>query len=121
MESTKAKIQIPWRALTMVGALLLIWVIFSITTDGTFLTPRNLSTLLRQMSITSILAIGMVLVIVAGQIDLSVGAMTGFLGAIAALLCVDHNWPLWGAVAATLLMGALLGHLQGHLVTWFNI
>ena len=105
----------------MVGALLVIWVIFSITTGGTFLTPRNLSLLMRQMSVTSILAIGMVLVIVTGQIDLSVGAMTGFLGAVSAFLFVNHNWPLWATFAATLFLGALLGHLQGHLVTWFNI
>jgi D-xylose transport system permease protein len=105
----------------MVGALLLIWIIFSITTDGIFLQPRNLSLLMRQMSVTSILAIGMVLVIVAGQIDLSVGAMTGFLGAISALLFVTHGWPLWASFLATILLGALLGHIQGHLVTWFNI
>ena len=115
------KVQIPWRALTMVGALLLIWIIFSITTGGTFLTPRNLSLLMRQMSVTSILAIAMVLVIVAGQIDLSVGAMTGFLGAVSAVLFVNHNWPLWATFAATLFLGALLGYIQGHLVTWFNI
>ncbi len=118
---TSKKLDIPWRALTMVGALLLIWIIFSITTDGIFLQPRNLSLLMRQMSVTSILAIGMVLVIVAGQIDLSVGAMTGFLGAISALLFVTHGWPLWASFLATILLGALLGHIQGHLVTWFNI
>ena len=121
MEQTKMKLAVNWRALTMVGALLLIWIIFSVTTGGTFLSPRNISTLLRQMSITSILAIGMVLVIVAGQIDLSVGAMTGFLGAISALLFVTHGWPLWATFIATLFIGALLGHIQGHLVTWFNI
>ena len=48
MVDSEKKIQIPWRALTMVGALLLIWIIFYFTTGGTFLTPRNLSTLLRQ-------------------------------------------------------------------------
>ena len=64
-----------WRAWAMVGALLVIWVVFTWLTHGTFLIPRNLSLLARQMSVTSILAIGMVLVIVAGQIDLSVGAM----------------------------------------------
>ena len=121
METSKSKMEVPWRALTMVGALLLIWVIFSFTTEGTFLSPRNLSLLLRQMSVTSILAVGMVLVIVAGQIDLSVGAMSGFLGAISALLFVNHGWPLWSAFAVTILCGALLGHVQGHLVTWFNI
>jgi D-xylose transport system permease protein len=119
MKETKSNI--PWRALTMVGALLLIWIIFSFTTEGTFLSPRNLSLLLRQMSVTAILAVGMVLVIVAGQIDLSVGAMTGFLGAVSAILFVNHGWPLWAAFIVTILCGALLGHIQGHLVTWFNI
>ncbi len=121
MESSKLKLVIPWRALTMVGALLLIWVVFSVATHGLYLQPRNLSNLMRQMSLTSILAVGMVLVIVAGQIDLSVGAMTGLLGAVSALLFVDHSWPLWGAILATLFLGAVLGHVQGHLVTWFNI
>lgn len=121
METTTSKAQIPWRALTMVGALLLIWIIFSITTGGIFLEPRNLSLLMRQMSVTAILAIGMVLVIVAGQIDLSVGAMTGFLGAVSALLFVTHGWPLWATFLVTILLGATLGHVQGHLVTWFNI
>jgi len=121
MVNTSSKLQVPWRALTMVGALLLIWVIFSVTTGGIFLEPRNLSLLMRQMSVTSLLAVCMVLVIVAGQIDLSVGAMTGFLGAVSALLFVNHGWPLWATFLATLLVGATLGHIQGHLVTWFNI
>ncbi|HUO58814.1 MAG TPA: sugar ABC transporter permease, partial [bacterium] len=71
MDNPKTKLTVPWRALTMVGALLLIWAIFTATTNGIFLEPRNLSLLMRQMSVTSILAICMVLVIVAGQIDLS--------------------------------------------------
>ena len=121
MKDGTRKLNIPWRALTMVGALLSIWIIFSFTTGGTFLSPRNLSLLMRQMSVTSLLAICMVLVIVAGQIDLSVGAMTGFLGAVSAMLFVTHGWPLWASFLATLCLGALLGHIQGHLVTWFNI
>jgi len=120
MKGTK-DIQVPWRALTMVGALLLIWVIFTVTTDGVFLTSRNLSLLMRQMAVTSILAVGMVLVIVAGQIDLSVGAMTGFLGAVSALLFVTHGWPLWATILAILALGALLGMSQGFLVSRFNI
>ncbi len=115
------KTNIPWRALTLLGALLLIWIIFTATTGGTFVTPRNLSLLLRQMSCTSILAIGMVLVIVCAEIDLSVGAMTGFLGALSAILFVNHSWPLWTVFLTTICAGALLGHLQGHIVTWFKM
>jgi D-xylose transport system permease protein len=115
------KTTIPWRALTMVGALLLIWVVFSFTTDGTFLSPRNLSQLARQMSVTSVLAIGMVLVIVAGQIDLSVGAMAGLLGAVAAMSYTNRDWPLPLAFAAALAAGAFLGFMQGSLVARLGI
>jgi D-xylose transport system permease protein len=113
--------QIPWRALSMVGSLAVIWLVFTFTTDGTFLIPRNLSLLARQMSVTSILAIAMVLVIVAGQIDLSVGAMTGLLGAISAVCYVKGDWPLWAAFAAPIIVGAILGMIQGSLVARFGI
>ncbi|GJM77320.1 hypothetical protein HMSSN036_95360 [Paenibacillus macerans] len=75
------------RAYTMVGALILIWVLFGLL-DPTFLTARNLSNLFTQMSVTSILAIGMVLVIVAGHIDLSVGSIVGLTGGIAAISAI---------------------------------
>jgi D-xylose transport system permease protein len=112
---------LPWRRLTMVGALAVIWLVFTLSTDGTFLTPRNLSLLARQTAVTSILGIGMVLVIVAGQIDLSVGALAGLLGGLAALAYMKAGWPLAAAFLAVLLLGALLGALQGGLVAWLRI
>jgi D-xylose transport system permease protein len=112
---------IDWRALTMVGALLAIWVVFSVATDGTFLLPRNLSLLARQMAVTSILAVGMVLVIVAGQIDLSVGALAGLTGALAALAYARLGWPLGLAILLALAVGAALGALEGSLVAWLRI
>jgi D-xylose transport system permease protein len=121
MSAARPRFSIPWRALSMVGSLAVIWVVFSITTEGTFLIPRNLSLLARQMAVTSILAIGMVLVIVAGQIDLSVGAMAGLLGAVAAMAVVKASWPLWAAFPAALLLGAFLGFLQGNLVARLRI
>ncbi len=105
----------------MVGSLVIIWIVFTATTDGTFLIPRNLSLLARQMSVTSILAIAMVLVIVAGQIDLSVGALTGLLGAASAMLYVRAGWPLWSAFLAPLVLGTLLGFVQGNLVAHLRI
>ena len=116
-----ARPHIPWRALTMVGALAVIWIVFALATDGTFLLPRNLALLARQMAVTSLLAIGMVLVIVAGQIDLSVGAMAGLLGALSALAVVNWNAPLAGGFALALAAGALLGFLQGTLVARLRI
>ena len=105
------------RAYTMVGALILIWVLFGFL-NPTFLTSRNLSNLFTQMSVTSILAIGMVLVIVAGHIDLSVGSIVGLTGGIAAIL---SNWlelPAIVVILGTLAAGAVLGLLQGWLVAY---
>jgi D-xylose transport system permease protein len=115
------RLEMDWRALTMVGALLAIWVVFSVATGGTFLLPRNLSLLARQMAVTSILAVGMVLVIVAGQIDLSVGALAGLTGALAALAYARLGWPLSLAILLALVVGAALGALEGSLVAWLRI
>lgn len=114
-------LRIPWRALTMVGALVVIWVVFSLLTDGTFLRPRNLSLLARQMSVTSVLAIGMVLVIVAGQIDLSVGALAGLLGAVSTLAYVQRGWPLAACVLGAIALGGVLGAVQGTLAARLGI
>jgi D-xylose transport system permease protein len=117
----RLKLAVPWRSLIMVGALVVIWIVFSLTTDGTFLRPRNLSLLARQTSVTAILAVGMVLVIVAGQIDLSVGALAGFMGGLAAIGYMNRQWPLGIAFAAVLVGGSLLGAAQGALVAWLKI
>ena len=112
---------VSWRALTLAGALAAIWLVFIATTRGTFVSPRNLALLARQMSVTSLLAVGMVLVIVTGEIDLSVGAMTGLLGGIAAIASVHAGWPLGLAFAAVPFLGAILGFLQGSLVAWLRV
>jgi D-xylose transport system permease protein len=115
------KVAVPWRSLIMVGALVVIWIVFSATTEGTFLRPRNLSLLARQTSVTAILAVGMVLVIVAGQIDLSVGALAGFMGGLAAIAYMNRQWPLGLAFLAVLIGGSILGAAQGSLVAWLKI
>lgn len=105
------------RAYTMVGALVLLWVLFGIL-NPTFLTSRNLSNLFTQMSVTSILAIGMVLVIVAAHIDLSVGSIVGLTGGIAAILSNWLEMPAIIVILATMVAGAVLGLLQGWLVAY---
>jgi D-xylose transport system permease protein len=121
MSEAKLRVRVPWRALSMVGSVATIWIVFSIMTDGTFVTPRNLSLLARQMSVTSILAIGMVMVIVAKEIDLSVGAHAGLLGAVSAIVFVNHDVPLPVAIVIPLVLGAFLGFIQGNLVARFHI
>src|SRR5438270_813016 len=98
---------------TMFLALLAIWVIFSFVTDRVFLTPRNLSNLFVQTVTTAILAIGMVLVIVAGHIDLSVGSVLGFAGAVCALCMIKLEWGVIASVSATLVIGLAVGAWHG--------
>lgn len=102
-------------------ALLVIWVIFQITTEGAFLSARNMSNLTRQSCITALLAVGMVLVIVSGNIDLSVGSLVGFTGGMAAIMDAWWEWPLLFAILLTLLLGMLIGLLQGWLVAYRSI
>ncbi|WP_127534681.1 sugar ABC transporter permease, partial [Paenibacillus kobensis] len=105
------------RAYTMIGALMSIWILFSLLHDR-FLSATNLSNLFLQMSVTSILAIGMVLVIVAGQIDLSIGSLVGFMGGIAAMLNVWYEWSTIPVIIATLGAGAAIGFIQGWIIAY---
>ncbi|MGW0626907.1 multiple monosaccharide ABC transporter permease [Streptomyces sp. NPDC002758] len=105
----------------MLIALGLIVVLFAIWTDGDLLLPRNVSNLVLQNSYILILAIGMMLVIIAGHIDLSVGSLTAFVGSFAAVLTVQHGmaWPL--ALVLCLLVGAVAGSMQGFLIAYLGI
>jgi D-xylose transport system permease protein len=109
------------RQYTMFLALILIWVTFGILTDGIFLTPRNLSNLFVQTGTTAILAIGMVLIIVTGNIDLSVGSVLGFCGAIAGILLINHSWGPIPTIAATILSGVLVGAWHGYWVAYRRV
>lgn len=97
----------------MVFALLGIWLIFSLLTSGTFITPRNISNLVRQMTFTVILAIGMMNVILLGEIDLSVGSLVGLCGGMFAIMSTQLNVPLLPALLLTLLLGFGLGIWNG--------
>ncbi|MGW4023907.1 multiple monosaccharide ABC transporter permease [Streptomyces sp. NPDC005009] len=105
----------------MLLALGLIVALFAVWTDGDLLLPRNVSNLVLQNSYILILAIGMMLVIIAGHIDLSVGSLTAFVGAFAAVLTVQHDlsWPV--AVVLCLLAGAAAGAAQGFFIAYLGI
>jgi D-xylose transport system permease protein len=105
------------RAYTMIGALIAIWILFGFMNDR-FLSVANLSNLFLQMSVTSILAVGMVLVIVAGQIDLSVGSLVGLMGGIAAILNVWYDWNAVPVIIATVVIGACCGLIQGWIIAY---
>ena len=106
------------RQYAMFIALISIGLIFTVLTDGVFMSPRNLSNLLLQTSFIAILAVGMVLVIVGGHIDLSVGSIVGFTGAFAAVLQVNYGFNTVAVVILTLLLGAVIGVWQGFWIAY---
>jgi len=110
-----------YKLLALVIAIALIWSYFSWKTEGGFVSPRNLSNLMRQMSVTGIVACGMAFVIIAGEIDLSVGSLLGLLGGIAAVLDVTHHFPLPLTVLLVLACGLLLGVCNGYLTAYVGI
>ncbi|WP_031507332.1 multiple monosaccharide ABC transporter permease [Streptomyces megasporus] len=105
----------------MLVALALIVVLFQIWTDGNLLKPVNVSNIVQQNSYILILAMGMMIVIIAGHIDLSVGSLAAFVGAAAAVMMVEYDmaWPL--ALACSLLIGALAGAWQGFWIAYVGI
>ena len=102
-------------------ALIVIVVFFQITTNGITLAPINVSNLVVQNSYILILAVGMVMVIIAGHIDLSVGSVVAFIGAMAGVMISQWHlpWPL--AVLFCLIIGALVGAWQGFWIAYFGI
>ena len=102
-------------------SLVAIMVFFQIMTDGTLMQPLNLTNLVLQNSYIVIMALGMLLVIVAGYIDLSVGSVSGFIGALAAVLMVSWGWDYVSATLVCLATGALIGAAQGFWIAYFRI
>jgi putative multiple sugar transport system permease protein len=90
-------------------ALFAIWIIFAFATDGLFLSSRNLSNLFNQVGYIAVLAVGMTLVIVIRHIDLSVGFLAGFLGAVAAIMMFTWGWPVYVVIPAVLILGIIAG------------
>lgn len=110
-----------YKMLALLIAIALIWGFFSMKTDGGFISPRNLSNLMRQMAITGVVACGMSLVIIAGEIDLSVGSLLGLLGGVAAVLDVTHHLPLPLNLLLVLAFGLLIGLFNGYLTAYLSI
>ena len=117
----KTALQGNFRQYGMVVALALIVILFQVWTDGILLKPLNVTNIVQQNGYILILAIGMVIVIISGHIDLSVGSIAGFIGAMSAVLMIRHDMPWPIAVAACLLLGALIGAWQGFWIAYVGI
>src|SRR5829696_6378445 len=115
-ESKQSKInKSSLRAYIMIAVLAGIWIYFHWATNSIFLTSRNLSNLMTQMSVTAILAVGMLMVIVSGNIDLSVGSVLGFAGGIAAYFGTVMEYGLPVAILAAIVVGVAIGLFHGAL------
>lgn len=102
-------------------ALIAIMAFFQIVTGGTLLRPINLTNLLLQNSYIVIMALGMLIVIVAGHIDLSVGSVMGFVGALAAVMIVNFEISMAVTMVTCIAVGALIGGAQGYWVAYWKI
>jgi putative multiple sugar transport system permease protein len=105
----------------MLLSLLVIMLFFQVVTNGTLLRPLNLTNLVLQNSYIVIMALGMLLVIVAGHIDLSVGSIVGFVGGLAAVMMVRFGIDPVTTTIACLIVGGLIGAAQGYWVAYFKV
>jgi putative multiple sugar transport system permease protein len=102
-------------------AFVAIIALFAILTDGVLLSPINITNIVLQYSYILVLAIGMVIVIIAGHIDLSVGSVVALTGAISAVLVIQQGFPWWAGVLAALVVGIMVGVWQGFWVAYVGI
>ena len=105
----------------LIIALIVIALLFQILTDGIIFQPANITNLILQNSYILILAVGMTLVIVTGRIDLSVGSIAAFSGALAGVLIVQNGWPVWLAIIAVLVVGGLAGAWHGFWIAYRGV
>jgi D-xylose transport system permease protein len=104
----------------VVLGLALIWIIFQVQ-EPRFLSDQNLTNLMLQITAIGLISVGIVFVLLLGEIDLSVGAISGLCAAIMVVLNVQHGWSPYLAIAAGVAAGATIGCLQGFLFSRFNV
>jgi len=110
-----------FRQYAMILALIVLFILFTSLTKGSFIQTRNLSNLARQMAITGVLATGMSMVIISGNIDLSVGTLLGFIGGLGAAGMVWWGWDMYTTIVIQLALGLLVGLIQGSIVAYLRM
>ena len=121
MEKMKEMFMANIRQYAMMVALIFIVILFQYLTEGVLLRPLNITNIIQQNSYILILAIGMLLCILTGNIDLSVGSVAAFIGAVAATMMVTWKWPVLPSVLLALLLGVAIGCWQGYWIAYFRI
>jgi D-xylose transport system permease protein len=108
-------------SLPVVIGLIVIALIFQIQTSGDFFKPSSIEDLVNYMSFGGVISLGILMVLLLGEIDLSVGSMSGLCGCIVAVLNVKHGWGALAAIIVGVAVGAALGALQGAVFSWLNV
>ena len=121
LKEGKNLVKLNIREYGMYIALFVIILIFTILTDGLFISSRNISNLLDSAGYIAVLAVGMTLVIVIRHIDLSVGFLAGFLGAITAILLTQYELSVWLVIPIILILGILIGLVYGLLIAKIGV
>jgi D-xylose transport system permease protein len=130
MEDILTRLKSNFQTYAIILALGALWILFTILTNGAYMGPQNISNLFRQMTVTSFLAIGMVFVIVTGNIDLSVGRLAGFVSVVVAYFQANiwfrqiPDQPFLSAVLSVLIglgVGLLWGVLQGYIIAFLGV
>jgi D-xylose transport system permease protein len=119
-ETVRRFIQGDLASLRVVIVLAVIWAVFQFENDR-FLSAVNLTNLMLQITAVGLISVGVVYVLLLGEIDLSIGAVSGLAAAVMAVLNVKHGWNPYLAIAAGIGVGAAIGALQGALFTGFGI
>lgn len=109
------------RDYAMYIALAAIFIIFGVATGGTFLSPRNLTNLINQTGYIAVMAVAMTLVLIICEIDLSIGYVSGFLGAICAIMMCRMGISMWIVIPVILILGVVIGAAKGLIVTKMGV
>ncbi len=118
----KTKLLKVFKAHTMEIVLLVVFLFFTATTGGSMFYSANFNSLIAQNAYVFVLATGMLMcMLTGGNIDLSVGSVVCFVGAVGATLMVNMGWPVWLSMLAMLAIGLLIGALIGFLIAYVNI
>lgn len=115
------RVRIDLRQYGILAALAVIVILFQVLTNGRLLLPGNINNLIQQNAYVLILAVGMVIVIIAGHIDLSVGSVVAMVGAVSAIAMTQWGAPWWAAVILALVLGAVVGAWQGFWIAFVGI
>jgi D-xylose transport system permease protein len=107
-------------AVPVIVGLIVIWIGFQLVNQN-YLSSRNLSNLILQTGVVAILALGVILVLLIGEIDLSLGATAGVTAALLGVTLTEHGWPAWASMALAIAVGAAIGALQGSIVVAMGV